>query len=187
MRVFIYKRTHKGDPDAGGRFGIEDCMGRLRNCSFDAVIGIGGIRPWTRDADIAALVNWIGIGPRRKPPKGRRGDVIVFSHFALFENKGREFAELAPALAECLLRTKSPRFLITDETNKSHRPKFAEIERILNLGRNYPPSSKETYPYWQNHQKCICRGKATRSPCAVCHHRASYDGQPASGSSHRRA
>ena len=43
MRTFIYKRTHKGDPDKRGRFGINDCMGRDRSFDFNAVIGVGGI------------------------------------------------------------------------------------------------------------------------------------------------
>jgi hypothetical protein len=39
MRILTYKRTHVGDPDQDGRFGIYDCMGRVRNYPFDAVIG----------------------------------------------------------------------------------------------------------------------------------------------------
>ena len=39
MRTLIYKRTHPGDPDAKGRFGIYDCMGRVRAWDFEAVIG----------------------------------------------------------------------------------------------------------------------------------------------------
>jgi hypothetical protein len=33
MRTLIYKRTHTGDPDANGCFGIYDCMGRVRALS----------------------------------------------------------------------------------------------------------------------------------------------------------
>jgi hypothetical protein len=42
--VLIYKRTHPRDPDVDGRFGCEDCMGAVRSRSYDAVIGVGGIR-----------------------------------------------------------------------------------------------------------------------------------------------
>ena len=42
MRTLIYKRTHPGDPDEKGRFGICDCMGRVRAWDFEAVIGVGG-------------------------------------------------------------------------------------------------------------------------------------------------
>jgi hypothetical protein len=44
VRTLIYKRTHSGDSDKMGCFGIWDCMGRLRNMAFDAVIGVGGSR-----------------------------------------------------------------------------------------------------------------------------------------------
>jgi hypothetical protein len=30
MRTLVYTRTHKGDPDKTGCFGIWDCMGKLR-------------------------------------------------------------------------------------------------------------------------------------------------------------
>ena len=35
MRVLVYKRTHVGDPDARGRFGIHDCMGQDRSWHYD--------------------------------------------------------------------------------------------------------------------------------------------------------
>ena len=88
MRTFVYKRTHKGDPDGQGRFGIEDCMGRLRRCAFDAVIGVGGISVWSRDRGISRKVNWIGIGPSKKTLPSRRGPLVTFDHFELFEEKG---------------------------------------------------------------------------------------------------
>lgn len=43
MRILAYKRTHTGDPDANGVFGVNDCMGRVRSLEFDAVIGVGGL------------------------------------------------------------------------------------------------------------------------------------------------
>ena len=35
MKFFIYKRTHKHDPNDKGVFGIQDCMGRMRNGKYD--------------------------------------------------------------------------------------------------------------------------------------------------------
>ena len=67
VRVFIYKRTHQGDPDSLGHFGVQDRMGRLRSCRFDAVIGIGGISDWAESEGISRKVNWIGIGPKKSP------------------------------------------------------------------------------------------------------------------------
>jgi hypothetical protein len=43
MRTLVYKRTHNGDPDAEGRFGIHDCMGQVRSYGYEAVIGVGGV------------------------------------------------------------------------------------------------------------------------------------------------
>ena len=37
--VLIYKRTHTGDPDKNGIFGINNCMGSVRDWEFYAVIG----------------------------------------------------------------------------------------------------------------------------------------------------
>lgn len=65
MKILIYKRTHKGDPDEKGIFGIHDCMGRIRNWEYDAVIGIGGKTAWIVDEDIKYKINWVGIGPKR--------------------------------------------------------------------------------------------------------------------------
>lgn len=42
MRTLVYKRTHNGDPDAEGRFGIHDCMGQVRGYGYEAVIGWAG-------------------------------------------------------------------------------------------------------------------------------------------------
>src|SRR5437867_10741882 len=43
LQILTYKRTHNGDPDVYGCFGIHDCMGSVRDLPFDAVIGVGGI------------------------------------------------------------------------------------------------------------------------------------------------
>jgi len=37
MRTLIYKRTHPGDPDREGRFGIHGCMGRVRTWRFGGI------------------------------------------------------------------------------------------------------------------------------------------------------
>lgn len=58
MRTLIYKRTHHGDPDETGQFGIHDCMGRVRTWDFDAVIGVGGQGPEPRSHGLDGKVNW---------------------------------------------------------------------------------------------------------------------------------
>ena len=66
MRTLIYKRTHCGDPDSEARvFGNHDCMRTVRGREFDAVIGIGGIRPWPKYNAIAGKLTWVGIGAHK--------------------------------------------------------------------------------------------------------------------------
>ena len=65
MRTLVYKRTHNGDPDALGQFGIHDCMGSVRAREYDAVIGIGGIGDEPKKQGIAGKINWIGVGPQK--------------------------------------------------------------------------------------------------------------------------
>jgi hypothetical protein len=98
MRTLIYKRTHEGDPGPQtGVFGNHDCMGTVRGWRFDAVIGIGGIRPWPECKGIARRVTWVGIGPHKigEPSRPR----VMFDHFRYYGNGGPLLKEKAPALA----------------------------------------------------------------------------------------
>jgi hypothetical protein len=65
LNTLIYKRTHIGDPDESGIFGVHDCMGQVRRWPFDAVIGVGGKNPWKDHKGIAYKINWIGLRPRK--------------------------------------------------------------------------------------------------------------------------
>lgn len=102
-RILIYKRTHDGDPDASGRFGIQDCMGRVRSFGFDGVIGVGGVSAWPVSQGIDKKVNWVGRRPLSvsNPVRGARAPVLEFarSDFALFERRGPRLADISPALA----------------------------------------------------------------------------------------
>ena len=54
LKILVYRRTHTGDPSREtGECGIHDCMGQVRDWAFDAVIGIGGKKPWAGDEKIA--------------------------------------------------------------------------------------------------------------------------------------
>ena len=136
MRILIYKRTHKGDPDKTGRFGIHDCMGEIRSIEFDAVIGIGGIGSEPKSEGIDGKVNWIGIGSRKEQLDDRRGPLVWFDHFVLFEDKGPDFQTIAPTLARRMY-SKNIRLLLN----------FTEIEqvevgRLLEIAQTAPPSTK---------------------------------------------
>ncbi|MBI4775405.1 MAG: hypothetical protein HY788_14750 [Deltaproteobacteria bacterium] len=100
MRILTYKRTHTGDPDSSGRFGINTCMGRIRDYRFDAVIGIGGIGVEPKRYGIAEKINWIGIGPVRHGTPSKRASEVTFKHFVLLDDQGPNLEALAPNLAK---------------------------------------------------------------------------------------
>ncbi len=139
MRTLIYKRTHHGDPDAQGRFGIHGCMGRVRTWAFEAVIGVGGKRPWPEWEKLAGKVNWIGIGPHWTGLTDKRGfPVVVFEHFTLFGGDGTggpKLAKVAPQLASRIYSTNVR--VLMDDLDEVER---AEVDAILARARNAPPS-----------------------------------------------
>jgi hypothetical protein len=79
MRVLVDKRTHFGDPDESGRFGVFDCIGTVRDRDDEAVIGIGG-----RGAEALRFVI---------------AGIITFEHIVDFGQIGPKFAVVAPRLA----------------------------------------------------------------------------------------
>lgn len=101
MRILTYKRTHIGDPDQSGRFGISDCMGKVRDFLYDAVIGVGGTGYEPRSYGIDRKINWVGIGPRRATRvNGYRAGIIEFEHFVILERNGPLLQSMAPNLAQ---------------------------------------------------------------------------------------
>jgi hypothetical protein len=101
MHSFLtYKRTHVGDPDEDGRFGIYDCMGRIRNYDFDAVIGVGGIGQEPKSFDIDRKINWVGINPKRTRSPYGKGTIVTFEIFLLLDEHGPLLETLAPNLAK---------------------------------------------------------------------------------------
>lgn len=141
MSTLIYKRTHNGDPDMTGRFGIHDCMGRVRTWDFDAVIGVGGLGPEARWHGLDGKVNWIGIGPHKHAAAGKRGPIVSFDHFVFYGSDGPDFEHLAPVLAERIY-SKNVRVLM-----KGLNPtEQEEVDNILLRAKNAPPSSIRTSP-----------------------------------------
>lgn len=100
MRILIYKRTHVGDPNEDGRFGLYNCMGRVRGYDFDAVIGVGGIGKEPKSFGIDQKINWVGINPTKKRSLSGSGTVVTFENFLLLDEHGPLLETLAPALAK---------------------------------------------------------------------------------------
>lgn len=130
MRVLVYKRTHVGDPDATGRFGVRDCMGRVRAWGYGAAIGVGGVGSEPEQHGIARKVTWVGIGPQREDV-GKRGPLVTFERFVLFDADGPSLIEFAPRLAERIFG-RHVRATLVDDSDP-------EVARVLALANNAPP------------------------------------------------
>lgn len=139
VRVFIYKRTHRGDPDESGSFGIHKCMGECRSWEFDAVIGVGGLGSEARKHRIDRKVNWIGIGPHRDTIAPDGWPVITFDHFVLYNEKGAKLKDFAPQVAHRTYKNPGPRFVFSDKLNHEEQK---EVRRLLKMAENAPPSRR---------------------------------------------
>ena len=157
MRTLIYKRTHPGDPDAKGRFGIHDCMGQVRRWNFDAVIGVGGVGAEPESHGLDRKVNWIGIGPRKKLAAGKRGPIVTFDHFRSYDADGPDFQELAPQLAERMYSTNVR--VLMDDVDPAEQE---ELERLLDLASDAPPSSADSGDRVTTAKKCVRRSSPAK-------------------------
>lgn len=135
MRVLVYKRTHNGDPDASGCFGVYDCMGIVRDREYDAIIGVGGVGPEAVSNGIDGQVNWVGIGPHKRYVKDKRGPEVLFEHFLYFGTDGPDFHKLAPQLAARMYGD-NVRSILDGMSDAEQE----EAERIVALAEDEPPS-----------------------------------------------
>lgn len=161
MKILIYKRTHKGDPDENGIFGNQDCMGRIRNWNYDAVIGIGGKTPWKEDKDIKYKINWIGINPKRIDAKGKRAKCVVFSKFQLYEETGLDIEENFPALFKHMYDSRK-RFDMSSDLPDNV---FFEVQEILNLVKDSPQSKEYNIDKLENSEQ---KESTHSSKCKSC-------------------
>jgi hypothetical protein len=136
--VLIYKRTHPGDPDGLGRFGNQDCMGRVRNCRYDFVIGVGGVGGESRSHGLTGKVNWVARWPKRHPhPWSKRGDMVNFApgDYAVMEDQGPALTVLSPMLAQRVYGARN-RFLNTSLSAAERKEAARVVNAILsNPGR----------------------------------------------------
>ncbi|MFW0973002.1 hypothetical protein ACEWAL_23350, partial [Vibrio parahaemolyticus] len=116
--ILVYKRTHVGDPNGKGEFGVNDCMGEIRDYDFDAVIGVGGLGNEPCSYGIDRKINWVGIKPTRmNGSEAHRADILKFEKFVLLESSGPIFEPMAPLLAKRLYQD-GARFVFTSMTDK---------------------------------------------------------------------
>lgn len=132
MNTLIFKRTHSGDPNTRGVFGVHDCMGQVRRWNFDAVIGVGGKRPWPDHKNIAYRINWIGINPTKKEAskRGWRGPYVTFGRFVLYNETGPELKKVAPKLFKYMFEDKDVRAVMSESHSRGMQQEIARILRM---------------------------------------------------------
>jgi hypothetical protein len=136
MRTLVYLRTHSGDPDEAGVFGIHDCMGEVRTWCFEAVIGVGGMSAEARSRGISGKVTWIGIGPQKHDgPHG--APLVTFDHFLYFGDDGLDFRGEAPTLGRRMYRTGHHVRTVMDDLSAQEQ---AEVAKLLLLAKDALPS-----------------------------------------------
>lgn len=162
MRVLIYKQTHIGDPDKYGCWGQTDCMGRVRDIKYDAVIGAGGISGWPQKVGIAGKVTWIGLTATKFQQHGYRGSIVQFRKFIRLETNGPLLSSEAPVLAKRLYGC-HPRYFIAK--GKELQDAKALIKKYLGSRPNGAPPNKSS-----NRTHKPLRGSCSRSAshCGAC-------------------
>ena len=161
MRILIYKRTHNGDPNANGCFGVHDCMGSVRDYAFDAVIGIGGIGTDAQANGIAGKINWIGIGPNKLNASSRRGPEVTFEHFLDYGTAGPDFRTAAPKLAKRMY-DHNARFLLHGFT----ATEFAEATEIVRRAYHSRPSRERSLSTFSHPVARPCKPKRAIMRCS---------------------
>ncbi len=150
LNTLVYKRTHKGDPDESGIFGIHDCMGRVRDWPFDAVIGVGGKSPRSGDEGIARKINWVGISPSKSEAsspgwfgakrsdwsKSFRGPLVTFDRFVFLGEKGPDFKKVAPNLFRHMFEDQHVRLVMSRSLPREMQE---EVQEILRWAENHRP------------------------------------------------
>ncbi len=162
MRVLIYKRTHKGDPCPKTKvFGCNDCMGRVRSWSYDAVIGVGGKGREAIQERIACKLTWIGITPIKAGCK--RFPKVTFGCFWQMDDGGPLLENIAPKLA-ARLYTENPRVLICTRASDE----WQEVERILLLAKDQSRARRSS-PSLGRCKVCQCsKGNVPRACKSAC-------------------
>jgi len=151
-RTLIYKRTHRGDPDDRGIFGIHDCMGQVRGWELGSAIGVGGSVPDPGHEDIAGKVTWIGLGPEIVG-RTARGPLLRFRWFRRFDEIGPKLKILAPILFAHMFVDRHVRALLSQNLQEAEKE---EVKRILRWGEE-GRDSKRPAALREKSSSCNCR------------------------------
>lgn len=161
MRILTYKRTHVGDPDLNGRFGVNTCMGKIRDYAYDAVIGVGGTGVEPKSHGIDGRINWVGIGPTRRAAPTKRAREVTFDYFLYLEEEGPLLSDMAPSLAKRLYNT-GARFILkgynTAELEEAHHIlEWSKTQRSSKTAGLNQLSENTGYAPKVHQRKCGCK------------------------------
>lgn len=144
MKILVYRRDHTGDPNNETKtFGINDCMGSKRDWEYDAVIGIGGLKPSC--IGIKEKITWVGITPTSRNDatkddiermkahnpafKGFRGRLVTFKKFCSWDEDGKPVKDHYPRLYQYMFEEgKAPR-----AAKNFPEDVYAELREIVNM------------------------------------------------------
>jgi hypothetical protein len=151
MRVWIYKRTHLGDPSQEtGVFGCHECMRSVRGWpthkSLDAVIGIGGKTHKVKSERLK--LSWVGKGVhyfniqedfgeevwllhKSCFPPPHEPTIMAFDHFAYFENGFDLLQNIAHELATYAYSKVWRDGFIVDSSKPEWPQGIQEIQKIF--------------------------------------------------------
>jgi hypothetical protein len=163
VRILTYKRTHTDDPNGGGIFGVNNCMGQVRDYAYDAVIGIGGISSAPTRAGIDRKLTWVGVSPTRYPGPWNH-TLVRFEKFLLLDQLGPPLETLAPALARRMYDG-GVRFILDGYSSMEYREAKAIVEwAIRRVQRGAGVSTKAA----QRRARCESKRCARKPPRSSC-------------------
>ncbi|NTV47859.1 MAG: hypothetical protein HGB11_15375 [Chlorobiales bacterium] len=154
MSILVYKRTHTGDPNTKGVFGVYDCMGSLRDLQYEAVIGIGGYGNEPRSFKIDGKITWVGVNPTKRDLNGFRGPQVTFQYFLLFDAEGPLLYTFAPLLAKRMYEGRV-RYLLNGYTESERKEAQEIINWAIKVSKHV--SGKKDIECSGYKLRCVCR------------------------------
>lgn len=156
MHILTYKRTHTGDPNPAGQFGVNDCMGRVRGWHFDAAIGVGGLGREPRAYGIEGRVTWVGVNPTWSIHSEGWGYIVTFESFKLLDASGPMLHELSPLLAARMYEKKA-RVLLKSYSPAEKAEAQELIQTVLGSSAMAPGTRSRRTLFHSKQVSTVCR------------------------------
>lgn len=132
-----------------------DCMGRVRDFDYEAVIGIGGTGSEPRNHNISGKITWVGVNPNKICQSNLRGPIVTFQYFVLFDKNGPSFSTFAPLLAKRMYEGRV-RYLLTGYTELERKEAEGIVEWATKASKNVT-KDEEDIEHGGYKLHCVCR------------------------------